>query len=200
MSFVRIIASGLVAALAAGMLYSCANQTSNKETAADEGADLKLQIENCQNPDSVRMLAGQVREYAEKLEAEGSADEAAAYLEALIPVIQQRDPSALEVFSELKSTVLRGVVEAQGGAAAIADSVARAGKAKADSIGHAAKEGIENAAGETVNKAKDAAGKAVDKAKDKANAAANEAAGKARDKVNAAKENAKEKAREALGL
>ena len=67
----------------AATLASC----SGTKQAEDKGAALKAKIENCTNPDSLKLYVQQAQEYAQKLIAEGKDKEAQAYLEEVLSLI-----------------------------------------------------------------------------------------------------------------
>lgn len=165
-------------------MTSCGNSGDKK--AEDEGAALKAKIENCTDPDSIKIYADQARIYAEKLEADGKGEEAKTYLNEVIPVIQGKDSTAVTVFDQLKSDALKEVAAAKMGVTSVVDSIENAAANAVDSV--------KNAAGNAVDAAKGAAADAVNSAKDKANAAVNDA----KDKAGAAVDNAKDKAKEAV--
>ena len=192
----RIILGAVLAVAGAGVLYSC--QSTAQKEGEDEGDAIKLKIENCTDPDSVRILADQARAYAEKLEAQGQGEEAASYLKTVIPVIQSRDSSAVDVFDQLKSEALKEVANAKR-AVSVKDSLAKAAAAAKDSAVNAAKN-----AGDNV---KDAATGAVEAGKNKAKEVYESGKQKTKDAVESGKqktkdavEAGKQKARDALGL
>ena len=183
-----MILCGFLAAASVCTLDSCTSKNAAEQEGADEGEALKLKIENCTNVDSIKMYARQAREYAEKLEAAGKGEEAASYLTAVLPAIQQKDSTAVSEFDNLKSAALKEVANAKE-AAAKADSIA---KAKKDEL----KDSVNSKVGAAKDAAKDAATKAVNDAADKATTAATDAANKATDK---AKDAAKDAAKKVFG-
>lgn len=54
----------LAVALVATMVFASCSST---QKAKDEGADLKAKIENCSNPDSLKVYVEQAKAYADKL-------------------------------------------------------------------------------------------------------------------------------------
>lgn len=161
-----------LAAVATLSLGAC---QSSEQKAADEGAELKAKIENCNDPDSLAILVGQAKAYADKLMSEGKDSDAAAFLDEVTPTIDKKDPSLKEAFQNLGDAV----------------------KTAADSVGSSVKDAAENA--------KDAAGDALENAKEKGDAAVETAKEKgaaavetAKEKGAAAVDNAKQKAADAI--
>lgn len=170
-----------VAAMAIGSLASCASKA--EKEGADEGEALKAKIENCQDPDSLKMYLEEAQTYAQKLEAQGKGEEAEAYLNKLVPVVEQKDPSVSSYFEELKSKAKEEVTDAKEAADSVAEAAKDKGKEIADSAaskagkaveavkdaGSSAVEAVKEKTTETVNKGKeavsDAAQKGVDKVK-----------------------------------
>ena len=66
-------------AVAAVLMTACSSKTTEKE-ATDEGAAIKAKIENCSDPDSLKIYVQQAKDYAAKLEKEGNDTAAQAYL------------------------------------------------------------------------------------------------------------------------
>lgn len=173
-----------MAFMVAGVMTSCGSNATKEGT--DEGEALKAKIENCSDPDSLKIYVEQARDYATKLEAEGKGSEAEAYLNELLPAVQQKDPSVATYFEELKSKAKEEIQEAKEGVDSVANSVAD----KAKEAGENVKEAGENA----VNAAKEAGANAVDAAKEKGAAAVDAA----KEKGAAAVDKTKEKASEAV--
>ena len=92
-----ILSFAVLATLAA---TSCGTSVKKAE---DEGAVIKAKIENCTNPDSLKIYVQQAKDYAAKLVKDGDDSAAKAYLSEVAPVVQAKDPSAAGVFSGLKA-------------------------------------------------------------------------------------------------
>lgn len=150
-----------VAAMAIGSLASCASKAERE--GSDEGEALKAKIENCTDPDSLKMYIDEAQTYAQKLEAEGKGAEAEAYLNKLVPVVEKKDPSVGSYFEELKNKAKEEVASAKEAA----DSVANAAKDKGKEIADSAASKAGQAAGQAVDAVKDAGNAAVDAAKQK---------------------------------
>lgn len=146
----------------AATLASC----SGTKQAEDEGAALKAKIENCTNPDSLKLYVQQAQEYAQKLIAEGKDKEAQAYLDEVTPAVTAKDPSLVNVLKAQGDSVAADLKEA---ASAVADSAsAKAGEIK-DSIASKGAKAVDAAKGAASNAAdavSDAAQKGADKVKD----------------------------------
>lgn len=144
-----------VAVLAALASVSC----SSEKRAEDKGAELKAKIENCTNPDSMKIYVQQAQEYADKLVKEGKDDAANAFMQEVVPVVQSKDPAAAASFAELR-------------AKEAVDSLADAAKDKAKEVS----DSVSAKVGDAKDAVKDAASAAKDKATDVASAAKEKAA------------------------
>lgn len=156
--------------MAAVALAITAASCSGNKRAEDKGADLKAKIENCTNPDSLKLYVQQAREYAEKLIAEGKDTEAKAYLGEVIPAVTSKDPSMVQTLTLEADSAATAIKDK---ASAVADSVS----AKAGEV----KDSVASKAGKAVDAAKSAAADAAQKASDKVSSAASDAAGKVKD-------------------
>lgn len=143
-----------VAVLATMVTVSC----STEKRAEDEGAKLKTKIENCTNPDSMKVYVRQAQEYADKLVKEGKDDAANAFMNEVVPVVQEKDPVAAASFAELK-------------AKEAVDSLAAAAKDKAHEVSDSvsakvsdAKDAVKDAATTAKEKTVEAAAGAKEKA------------------------------------
>lgn len=145
-------------AAAFAIAVSAVSCTSGTQEAQDKGAELKAKIENCTDPDSLKIYVQQAQDYAQKLIAEGKDAEAKAYLEEVNPIVEKKDPSALQILAAEADTAITAIKER---AEAAKDSI----EAKASE----AKDSVKSKASKAVDAAKDAKDKAVDKAKDVAN-------------------------------
>lgn len=138
---------------------------------ADQAADMSAKLQNCTNPDSIKIYSEEIQKYAEQLKAEGKDAEAAEYINAVLPAIQTKAPTLVEVLNGIKD--------------------------KAVSDADAAKEALKDAAENTVESGKEAGKAAVDAAKDAGKAAVDGAKQKANDAVNDAKQKANDAAKKA---
>lgn len=164
-----------IAAMALVGITSC-GKTAGEKAAEDEGAALKAKIENCTNPDSLKIYVEQAQAYAQKLEAEGKGGDAEAYLNEVAPVIEKKDTTVASYFRQLTTKAKDEVKEAKEAA----DSVANAAKDSVASKGAAAVQGVKDAASNAGAAVKKAGSDAVQGAKD----AASNAAQKGADEVN----------------
>lgn len=158
-------------AVAAVLVTSCSSKTTEKE-ATDEGAAIKAKIENCSDPDSLKIYVQQAKDYAAKLVKEGNDTAAQAYLNEVAPVVQTKDPTAVNIFDRLEakadSTVNNAVEKADSlkdKAAAAAQAKVEEGKAKAAEAANEVKEKTAAAAETAKQKTADAAQSAADKVK-----------------------------------
>ena len=165
------------AVLAAVAATSCG--TSEKK-AEDEGAAIKAKIENCTNPDSLKVYVNQAKEYAAKLVKDGDDKAAQAYLDEVAPAIQAKDPSATDIFSNLKEKADSAVTDAKNAVDSAAtktgeavkgavdatkektSEVVEAGKDRASEVGKA----VSDKASEVKQKTADAVQSGADKVKE----------------------------------
>ena len=156
-----------IALVGVAVMVSC----STEKKAEDKGAELKAKIENCTNPDSLKVYVEQAKDYAEKLIKDGKDDAAQAFLNEVTPAVKDKDPMAAVAFTGLDL------------------------EAKADSAFEAAKESAKNLADSTskaVSDKVDAASKAASDAKDKASDAVDAAKAKAADAAQAGADKVKD--------
>ena len=139
-----ILSFAVLAAMAAAT--SCA---SSEKKAEDEGAAIKAKIENCSDPDSLRIYVKQAQDYADKLVKSGDEKAAEAYLSEVAPVVQAKYSSAAGLFDRLKAE-----------ADSTLDTAVDATKTAADSV---ASKDVKD---KTVDVAKDVKDKTVDVAND----------------------------------
>ncbi|MDE6859776.1 MAG: hypothetical protein K2J65_05125 [Duncaniella sp.] len=139
-----------VAVLAALTSVSC----SSEKRAEDKGEELKAKIENCTNPDSMKVYVKQAQEYADQLVKEGKDDAANAFMNEVVPAVQAKDPVAAASFAGLR-------------AEEAVDSLASAAKDKAQEVS----DSVSSKVGDAKDAVKDAAQAVKDKAVDAAAAA-----------------------------
>ena len=171
-----------VAAMTAGALSSCGSKAARE--GSDEGEALKAKIENCSDPDSLKIYLDEARAYAEKLESEGKGTEAEAYLNKIVPVVQEKDPSLSTYFEELKSKAKEEVTEAKEAVDSVADAAKDKGKELTDSVkskGAAAVNAAKEKGAAAVDATKQKAADAVEKGKEKVSDAAQKGADKVKD-------------------
>ncbi len=149
-----ILSFAVLATLAA---TSCGTSVKKAE---DEGAVIKAKIENCTNPDSLKIYVQQAKDYAAKLVKDGDDSAAQAYLSEVAPVVQAKDPSAAGVFSGLKAE---------------ADSALTTAKNAVDSAATKTGEAVKGAVDATKDKAAEVGNAVSDKASEVGNAVADKA-------------------------
>ncbi len=158
-----------IATAAIGSLTSCGSKAARE--GSDEGEALKAKIENCTDPDSLKIYVEQAQTYAQKLEAEGKGEEAEAYLNKIVPVVQKKDPSVATYFEELKTKAGEEVTEAKEAVDSVAGAVKDKSAAVVDSVKNAeaanAVEGVKKAGSDAVEAAKEKSAAAVQKGKEK---------------------------------
>lgn len=158
--------AGAVVALAAS---SCGT----KSAQAESTSDLKTKIENCTNPDSLKVYVAEAQAYAQKLVKEGKVEEAKKYLEQIEPVVKSKVPAMAGAFDTVNSVLDKvessaaDKAESAGDAAsAAADSIGSAASQAADAVSQKASE-VKDAAAEKVQEAKEATADAAQKGADK---------------------------------
>lgn len=147
----------------AGMAFmvSC----SAEKKAEDKGAELKAKIENCTNPDSLKMYIQQVQEYAAQLVEEGKDDAATAFIQEVAPIVEAKDPTASITLKalDLKAQADSAIEATKEAAKNLADSASQVVNDKVEG----AKEAAAQKANEAVEGAKDKAAEAVQSGADK---------------------------------
>ena len=174
-----------VAVVAAMSLASCG--TSTKE-AQDKGVLLKAKIENCTNPDSLKLYVKQAKDYAGKLAAEGNTAAAKAYIDEVIPVVEKKDPSAS---AALKGACCRAESDVKAAAKQVADTTSQAVDSIKSAVANKAAD-VKKSVGNAVEQTKEDVSAAADKAKQKV--------GDAAEKTGDAVQKAAEKTKKALGV
>ncbi len=167
----------LTAVLALALAATSCGSKSTREVSASE---MKTKIENCTNPDSLKVYVDQAKDYAKKLVDEGKIDEAKKYLDQIEPIVKEKAPALSGTFDAV-NTALGKVKDVAGDKL---DQAKDAASAATDSVGSAASnavEGVKEAAADTYNQAKDAAADAADKAKEATADAAQKGADKVKD-------------------
>lgn len=147
-----------IAAVGALMAASC--QSSTEKAAESQAVDFKTKIENCSNPDSIKIFVEQAIDHAKQLANSGKAAEAEAYLNDIQAAVASKAPEMKSYFEKVETSVDDKAAEMANKAKEAEDSL----KAKADD-------------------AKDAAVKAADKAKDKTANAIDDAAKSAKSAI-----------------
>lgn len=159
---------------AALMAASC---TTTTKTAEDEGAAIKAKIENCSDPDSLKIYAAEAQAYAEKLVKSGDDAAAKAYLEEVAPVITSKAPQDATLLQRLESEADSAVIEATEKAEAVAaEAKDKAAEAK-DKVSTISKDAVEKGK-ETVEKGKEAVSNTAEKGKEAVSNAAQQGADK----------------------
>lgn len=170
----------LFVAVAASVTFAAC---SSADKAANESADtFKSKIENCTNPDSLKIYVDQAKEYAQKLVSEGKIDEAKKYLDDIEPTVQKYAPSLAGTLSTVKDVIDK-----------VPGSAESAADAATDSLKSAAGNAVD-AAGDAINAAGDAVSAKANEAKD----AVSEKAGEVKESVKDGVDNAKQKGADAL--
>lgn len=152
-----------IAIIGAALLGSC----SAEKKAEDKGAELKAKIENCTNPDSLKIYVQQAKEYADKLVKEGKDEAATTFLNDVTPAVEAKDPTAAATFLglDLKAKTDSAIDATKEAAKNLADSVG----SKADKVKDAVSEkadDVKDAVNSAKEKTAEAAQAGADKVKD----------------------------------
>lgn len=167
-----------IAILGAMCMASC----SAEKKAEDKGEALKAKIENCTNPDSLKVYVQEAKDYAAQLIKDGKDADAETFLKEVTPAVQAKDAAAAATFTGLglEAKADSAMEAAKDAAKSAVDST----KSAVNSVKDAAAAKVDeakSAAAEKVNEAKDATKNAVDAAKAKAADAAQAGADKVKD-------------------
>lgn len=157
----KLVLSVAVALVLCGSAVSCSK--------SESAGDMKAKIENCTNPDSMKVYVEQARAYASKLVAEGKVDEAKKYLAEIQPIVEKKAPALSGLFTAVDTAL-----------------------DKVEDVASDKTEAAKDAAAAAVDSAKSAAGNAVDAAAEKAGEVKDAAAEKAAEVKDAVSEKAKE--------
>ncbi len=150
----------LSAAIFSALVMTSCGESQKTADAAD---DLSAKIENCTNPDSLKIYVKQAQDYAQKLISEGKTTEAQEYLDKIAPAIEKKDPSVKEAFGNLMTAAGSAIKDKTEDVTDAVDSTANV-------VGDKAVEVFDESKDAVVDKAKDvkdAGAKAVDDAKSK---------------------------------
>lgn len=175
----------LVLTVAVALVMSAAAVSCGSK--AESGADMKAKIENCSNPDSLKVYVEQAKTYAQKLVAEGKVEEAKKYLAEVEPVVKEKAPALAGTFSAV-TTALDKVESVAGdkaeaakeSASAAVDSAKTAAGNAVDAVSAKAGE-VKDAAAQKAGEVKDAAAEKAQQAKDAVSDAAQQGADKVKD-------------------
>ncbi|MCM1068152.1 MAG: hypothetical protein NC418_11325 [Muribaculaceae bacterium] len=162
-----VLIGALVAVLAIGSV-SC-----SKNDGAKEASAITSKIENCTNPDSLRVYVDQAKAYAQKLVKEGKVEQAKEYLAKIEPVVKEKAPALAGTLASVETALDKvgdvvgdKVDDAKDAASAAADSLGSAASSASDAVAAKADE-VKDAAAEKVQQAKDATADAAQKGADK---------------------------------
>ena len=170
----KIVLSIAVAASVA-MLASCGGNTSEKAVEANESA-LATKIQNCTNPDSLKVYVEEAKAYAQKLVDEGKVDEAKKYLSQIEPVVKEKAPALSGVLSTVDGALDKIGESTSAAADSVKNAAAEAKDAAADKVSE-----TKEAVADKTQELKDKASEKADELKQKAADATDEAAGKLKD-------------------
>lgn len=150
------------ALVATVMMVSC----SAEKKAQDKGEALKAKIENCTDPDSLKIYVQQAKDYADKLIKDGKDSAAETFLSDVTPAVKAKDPSAVLGLTalDLKAKADSTFEATKESAKELADSTSKAVSEKVSS----AKEANSDAADQTKEKAATAVESAKEKTADAA--------------------------------
>ncbi len=152
------------ALVATVMMVSC----SAEKKAQDKGEALKAKIENCTDPDSLKIYVQQAKDYADKLIKDGKDSAAETFLSDVTPAVKAKDPVLGLTALDLKAKADSTFEATKESAKELADSTSKAVSDKVSS----AKEAISDAAEQTKEKAASAVESAKEKTADAAQAGA----------------------------
>lgn len=94
-----------VAVLAVASLAACSGNKQNE--AKTECSSIYTKIENCTNPDSLKVYVDQAKAYAQKLVDEGKIAEAQQFLNKITPTVEQKAPALAGVLTTAKETLAK---------------------------------------------------------------------------------------------
>lgn len=194
-----VLSAAFVAALALG---SCTGSGASK--GVDNASEFKTKIENCTNPDSLKVYVTEAQTYVQKLVDEGKIDQAKKYLDEIEPVVQQKAPKLAATFKTVKSLVDKvpsagtdAVDKLKDDASAATDSLASAAESAKDAAVDKYQD-VKDAVADKVSDVKDAVADKATDAKDAVVEKANDAKTAVTDKANDITQSAKDKVNDLL--
>lgn len=169
---------------------SCSGDKGGDSVKATESS-LTSKIENCTNPDSLKVYVEEVKSYAQKLVDEGKVSEAQEFLNKITPAVQEKAPGLAGTLETVKEAIAKipgqaadELKDAAGDAVDQAQSaVTEAGQDAIDKVKGAA-ENVKEGAANVVNDAKEGAVDTYTQAKNKVQDAATSAAKEATNTIN----------------
>lgn len=179
-----------IAIVGAVCLTSCGNA---QQAAQDKGEVIKAKIENCTNPDSLKVYVEEAKAYAAELVKEGKDGAAEIFLKEVEPAVKAKDAASAAAFTALglEAKADSALEAAKDAAKEAVDSTKAAVNAATDAAAAKVEQGKEavaakveqgkEAVAEKAAEAKEAGKNAVDAAKTKAADAAQKGADKVKD-------------------
>ncbi|GFI12780.1 hypothetical protein IMSAGC008_00305 [Muribaculaceae bacterium] len=159
--------------VASAVVAFASTSCGTKSAQAESTSDLKTKIENCTNPDSLKVYVAEAQAYAQKLVKEGKVEEAKKYLEQIEPAVKSKIPALAGTFDavngaldKVEASASDKAEDAKDAASAAVDSVGSAASQAADAVSQKASE-VKDAAAEKVQEAKEATADAAQKGADK---------------------------------
>ncbi len=158
--------------VASAVVAFASTSCGTKSAQAESTSDLKTKIENCTNPDSLKVYVAEAQAYAQKLVKEGKVEEAKKYLEQIEPAVKSKIPALAGTFDAVNGALDKveasasDKADAKDAASAAVDSVGSAASQAADAVSQKASE-VKDAAAEKVQEAKEATADAAQKGADK---------------------------------
>ena len=179
-----------IAVVGAVCLTSCGN---SQQAAQDKGEAIKAKIENCSDPDSLKIYVDEAKAYADELVKAGKDDAAQTFIQEVEPAVKAKDATAAGAFTALGlkakadsayEAAKEATKEAVDSTKAAVNAAADAAAAKVEQGKEAVAEKVEQgkeAVAEKAAEAKEAGKNAVDAAKTKTAEAAHKGADKVKD-------------------
>ncbi len=156
-----------LALIAAGtILLANAACSKSAEKSGNDEANLATKIENCTNPDSLKIYVDEAKAHAQHLIDEGKLEEAKQYLEKIESAIKEKAPTLTSILSSVKSA-LGQIPEAVENSA---DSLKSEASEKTDSVVDKVKgrvaTGVESVKAKSAEKFEEIKAKASEKTSD----------------------------------
>ena len=170
----------LVFTVALTAVLALGNVSCSKGTDGCKATALKTKIENCSNPDSVKVYVEEAQAYAQKLAKEGKIDQAREYLSKIEPAVKAKAPALAATLTTASEALGKFSEQAKSKAGEAADSVAAAATTAKEAVAQKA-EDIKDATVQKTADVKDAAAQKVQEAKDATSDAAQTGADKVKE-------------------
>ncbi len=183
----KVLLSVAVAAVA--IMSSCSGSA---DKSVSSTSDFKTKIENCTNPDSLKVYVNEAKAYAQKLVSEGKVEEAKKYMEQIEPVVKEKAPGLAGALETVKTALDKVPGAVSDKAEDVKDAVSDKAEDVKDAVADKTDE-VKDAVGDKASEVKDAVGKKAAEVKDAVGEKASEVKDAVKNKTEDVKDAVKDK-------